>query len=35
MSDDDDDNGIDVTTATSRPPRNAAEGDRDAPLSNG
>jgi len=33
--DDDDDDGIDDATATSRPLRNAADGDRDAPLSNG
>jgi hypothetical protein len=35
VSDDDDDNGIDDATAMSRPPQNAADGDRDALLSNG
>jgi hypothetical protein len=33
--DDDDDDGIDDVTAMSHPPRNAADGDRDAPLSDG
>jgi len=32
---DDDDDGIDDATVTSRPPRNATDGDRNAPLSNG
>jgi hypothetical protein len=35
VSDDDDNDGIDDATATLRPPRNAADGDRDAPLSDG
>ena len=35
VSDDDDDDGIDDATATSRHPRNAADSDRDAPLSDG
>jgi hypothetical protein len=34
VADDDDDDGIDDATATSRPPWNAADGDRDAPLRN-
>ncbi len=33
MSDDDDDDGIDDATAMSRPPRNAVDGNHDAPLS--
>jgi len=33
VSYDDDDDGIDDATATSRPPRITADGDRDAPLS--
>jgi len=33
--DDDDDDSIDDATAMLRPPRNAADGDRDAPLSDG
>jgi len=35
VSGNDDNDGIDDATATLRPPRNAAEGDRDAPLRNG